>query len=138
MVGFAEQGARVVEEMSVAAVDLCSQEVARGDDKRACTRRTEKIGILKVVEGGEAMSSVRRRLDQRCRSRLHADRQSPVRPFCPREQRSGSSNDAGAASDHSQRAATMTPLMASVGTATKRRRSSSMSRGRVAVFVRGR
>ena len=64
MVGFEQEGVCVVDENKVAAVDLCGREVVHGDDKRARTLRTAKIGVLKVVEGSEARSSARRRLNR--------------------------------------------------------------------------
>ena len=51
MVGFAEEGARVVDKKKVATVDLCGREVVDGDDKRACTRGGMKIDVLRAVEG---------------------------------------------------------------------------------------
>ena len=51
MVGFEEEGARVVDEISVAAVELCGDEAIHGDDKRARTLRTAKDGHLQAVQG---------------------------------------------------------------------------------------
>ena len=49
MVGFEQEGACVVDENKVAAVDLCGREVVHGDDKRARTLRTANIGVLKAA-----------------------------------------------------------------------------------------
>ena len=51
MVGFEQEGACVVDETKVAAVDLCGREVVHGDDKRARTLRTAKDRHLQAVEG---------------------------------------------------------------------------------------
>ena len=51
MVGFAEEGARVVDKKKVATVDLCGREVVDGVNKRAWTRGDMKIDILQAVEG---------------------------------------------------------------------------------------
>ena len=51
MVGFEEEGARVVDDNKVAAVDLGGREVVHGDDKRARTLRTAKDGHLQAVQG---------------------------------------------------------------------------------------
>ena len=64
MVGFEEEGARVVDDNKVAAVDLGGREVVHGDDKRARTLRTAKDGHLQAVQGSEALSSARRRLNR--------------------------------------------------------------------------
>ena len=103
MVGFEQEGACVVDENKVAAVDLCGREVVHGDDKRARTLRTAKIGVLKVVEGSEALSSARRRLNRIGSPRPQRHRQSPVRPSGPPEQRSGRANCTGKARERSRR-----------------------------------
>ena len=49
MVGFEEEGARVVDEKKVPTVDLRGREVFLGDNKRARTLRTANIGVLKAA-----------------------------------------------------------------------------------------
>ena len=51
MVGFEEEGARVIDEKNVLTVDLGGREVVDGVNKRAWTRGDMKIDILQAVEG---------------------------------------------------------------------------------------